>query len=301
MRVTHRYLQYDSHLKIIKPVRIILDKFKVSYKYKEDLDCVIPTFKYQIEFYLNEDNPNFTALKSEIDKFKIEPQTGTIYEKSDIEKAEWFIVSTGQYQYPQPEDGYLEQTFDLENYCNLCGIGRVQNAPFRLKTEPKQHNNQFWGLYWEYFAVFVRKETKSILEKEKIKGISFSRPVLNKKNIEIDGFYQLHIDTILHKGFDNYNTKAITCKLNNEEDCNTDLHAKYCGRIKFHHPRIGGYLFNKTIFNPDFDIAQSNEYFGSGGSANRIQIVSKRFKELIEKNKLKGLSFTPIVHERLVR
>ena len=301
MRISHRYLQWDNHLKVIKPIRKILDKYNISYKYEEDLDGAIRLFKHQIEFYLNEDNPNFAILKREIDKFGIEPQSGTIYEKSDIEKAEWFIASTGQYQYPQPEDDYLEKTFDLESYCNLCGIGRVQNAPFRLKTEPKQHNNQFWGLHWEYFAVFVRQETKSILEKEKIKGINFSKPVLNKKNIEIEGFYQMHIDIILDKGFDSYNTKTITCKFDNEENCNTDINLKYCGRIKFHHPRIGGYLFDKFIFNTDFDIVQSNEYFGSGASANRIQIVSKRFKELVEKNKLKGLSFTPIVHERLVR
>ena len=139
------------------------------------------------------------------------------------------------------------------------------------------------------------------MEKENIKGIRFSKPVLNKKNVEIEGFYQLHIDTILNKGFDSYNTTTITCKINNEENCNTDINLKCCGRIKFHHPKIGGYLFDKAIFNSDFDIVQSDEYFGSGVSANRIQIVSKRFKELVEKNKLKGLSFTPIVHDRLVR
>ena len=301
MRIGHRYLTYDSHSKIVKPIRTILDRYNISYKYDEDLSSVIPTFKYSIEFYLYEDNPNFAEVQTKIDKYGIEPQIGTFYEKADIQKAEWFKISTGQYQYPQPEDDYLEKTFDLKNYCELCGIGRIQNAPFRLRTEPKQHNNQFWGLHWEYFAVFVRQETKSIFEKEKIKGITFSKPVLNKKNIEIEGFYQLHIDTILNKGFDSYNTKTITCKVANEENCNTDISSDCCGRVKFHHPKIGGYLFDQTIFNPDFDIVQSNEYFGSGASANRIQIVSKRFKELVDKHKLKGLSFTPIVHDRLVR
>ena len=303
MRITHRYLQWDSHLRIIKPVRTILDKHNISYKYKEDLKCVIPTFKYEIEFYLYEDNPNFSKIKREIDKFDIEPQTVTIYEKTDIKAAEWFIASTRQYQYPQPEDNfdYRKATFNLDNYCQLCGIGKIQNAPFRLKTEPKQHNNQFWGLHWEYSAVFVRQETKNILEKEKIKGIRFSNPVLNKKNIEIEGFYQLHIDTALNKGFNSYNTTKITCKINNEENCNTDLQSKCCGRIKYHHPMIGGYLFDKIIFNPNYDIVESNEYFGSGASAHKLQIVSKRFKEIVEQSKLKGLFFTPIVHDRLIR
>ncbi len=303
MRIGHRYLTSDSHTKIIRPVKKILDRYNISYKYEEDLTCVIPTFKYTIEFYLYEDNPAFQLVKNEIDNFNLEPQIGTYYEKSDIEKADWFIVRTGQYQYPQPEDGfnYKIATFNLDNYCGLCDIGKVQNAPFRLKTEPKQHNNQFWGIHWEYEPIFVRKEARNILEKECIKGIRFSNPVLHKKNTEIENFYQLHLDTILNKGFDSYNTKTITCKINNEEDCNIDPRSKCCGSIKFHHPMIGGYLFNKIIFNSDLDIVQSNEYFGSGGSASRVQIASKRFKQLVDKNKIKGLSFIPIVHERLKR
>jgi hypothetical protein len=303
MRIKHRYLTWNNHLKIINPVRAILDKYSHLYTYKEDHECVIPTFKYTIEFYLYEDNSNFEILKKEIGKF-LEPQVvGTEYEKADIENAGWFIVNTGGYQYPQPEDdfAYLKATFDTENYCDLCGIGKLQNAPYRLGTLPKQHNNQFWGLHWEFESLFVRQETKSLLEKENIKGIRFSNPVLNKKNIPVEGFYQLHIESKLDKCFDNYNAQIITCKINNEEGLNTDNNLKCCGRQKFNHPRIGGYLFDKNGFKPNFDIVESNEYFGSGASASKLQIVSKRIKNLVDKNKLKGLSFIPIMHERLIR
>lgn len=303
MRIGHRYLTWDSHTKTIKPLQSILDKFSISYKYNEDLNCVIPTFKHTLEFYLYEDHINFHEIKKEIDKYEVEPQIGTFYEKSDIDKAQWFIISTGEYQYPQPEDdfGYLDATFNLDSHCYSCGIGKTQNAPFRLKTEPKQYNNQFWGLHWEFEPVFVRQEAKSIFEKEQVKGIRFSQPVLHKKNTVVEGFYQLQIDTILKEGFDNYNTKTITCKINNEEGKNTDPTRKCCGRIKFHHPMVGGYLFDSKLFDTDFDIVSSFEYFGSGGSANRLQIVSRRFKQIVDKNKLKGLKFTPVVHERLKR
>ncbi len=303
MRIAHRYLRWDSHSKVIKPVRTILDNYNISYKYKEDLNCVISTFKYQIEFYLHEDNPNFYALKKEIGRYLEPDYIGTEYEKVDIANAEWFVVNTGEYQYPQPEDdfGYLKATFNLDNYCKWCGIGKIQNAEYRLKTEPKQHNNQFWGLHWDFDAIFVRQEAKNILKREKIRGVRFSNPVLHKKNTPIEGFYQLHIDTVLNKGFDKYNTKTITCILNNEENCNTDPTIKYCGRIKYHHPMIGGYLFDKKIFDNQYDIVETNEYFGSGGSASRLHIVSKRFKTIVEKNILKGLSFIPIMHDRLER
>jgi len=127
MRIGHRYLTWESHERTIKPLRSILDKFKILYKYKEDLNCAIPTFKYTLEFYLYEDNPDFHLLKREIDKYGVKPQIGTYYAKSDFDKAEWFIISTGAYQYPQPENdfGYLAATFNLESYCRLCGIGKV--------------------------------------------------------------------------------------------------------------------------------------------------------------------------------
>lgn len=299
MRIQHRYLTYD--FKIIKAVRKLLDKFSQEYIYKEDLDCVIPSLKYFLEFFIYENTPNFYTLKEELSKYKIQSQIGTIYEKVDIDNAEWFIINTGSYQYPQPEDNYKEATFNLENYCKHCGLGKVQKAPFRLKTEPKQHNNQFWGLHWEYEPIFVRQEAKNILEKEKIKGISFSNPVLNKKDKIIEGFYQMHIKEIAEEGFDNHNAQTITCKINNEENCNTDLNIKCCRRIKYHHPQIGGYLFDKIIFDKSNDIVMSKEYFGSGASANRLKIVSKNFKDLVERNKLKGLYFKPILHERIQR
>lgn len=303
MKIKHRYLEYGSNLKAIKPVRAILDKYSHRYTYKEDVSTIIPTFKHTIEFFLYENDPDFEKIKQEISKF-LEPQViATEYEKTDMQTAEWFIVNTGEYQYPQPDDGfgYLNATFNLDNYCTLCGIGKVQNAPYRLKTIPKQFNSQFWGLHWAFDAIFVRQETKDILEKEKIAGIQFSNPVIHKTIIQIEGFYQLHIDKVLDKGFDSYNATAITCKYNNEENLNTDKGIKCCGRIKFHHPKVGGYLFDKTIFGKRFDIVKSYEYFGSGASANRLKIVSKKFKDIVEKNKLKGLSFIPVMHNKLER
>ena len=292
MRIQHRYITFDKN----EDLTSLLDRLTVKYKViekqlSEDVEV------YALEFSLYEDNPRFKLLKDAVERFGLTPQIASIFEKDDIEKSDWFIIGTGQYQYPQPEAGYLNATFDLRNYCPHCGSGKIQNAPFRLKTEPKQHNNQFWGLHWEFEHVFVRQETKNILERD-IKGIRFSNPVLHKRNIPIDGFYQLHIDAILEKGFDGYNTKVITCKTNNEEGLNTDSRQVYCGQTKYHHPMIGGYLFDKVIFQQEGDIALTSEYFGSGGSANRLVIVSKRFKQIVEKNKLKGLSFTPIIHER---
>lgn len=294
MRIQHRYLTFEKNRQLTKLLDTLVVRFKEQEKsYGEGVQS------YFLEFFIYEDNPRFQELKKAIQAFDIIAQVGTIYDKADEAQANWFIVSTGQYQYPQPEDGYKEATFDLSHYCNICGIGKVQNAPYRLKSEPKQQNSQFWGLHWEYEPIFVRQEAKNILEQEQIQGVRFSQPVLHRKNIPVQGIYQLHMDMTLNPGFNPYNTNRITCKINNEENCNLNSDTKCCGRIKFHHPRRGGYLFEAATFSANKDIALSHEYFGSGASANRLVIVSKRFKEIMDKYKLKGLEFVPIVHSKL--
>jgi hypothetical protein len=298
MRIKYRYLDWDKtpnrHNKIIK----ILNKYSIKYNYKEDTNCVLPGFRYELEFELYDDMILLDEIQSGLTPYGLYEYIDTEYNKEDINTAEYYYINVGEYQYPQPDDdfGYLERTFDLKNYCPACGIGKVQNNPFRLKMEPKQKNSQFWGLYWEYDSVFVREETKNILEKEKIQGIHFIPVVIHKTNKPIDKFYQLKIETVLDYGFDSYNTKRITCKINNEENTNTDI--KYCGRIKYHHPNKGGYLFDRAIFSSGIDFCLSNEYFGSGGMAHRIIVVSKRIYEIINKNMLKGIKFIPIMYKK---
>lgn len=301
MRIQHRYLTFQRNDRLTK----LLDELAVRYIVKEK-SYDERTHFYSLEFYLYEDNPGFTQLQTAVKKFDIEPQIGTIYEKEELAKANWFWVSIRQSQYPQPENdfGYLRMTFDLDHYCPTCGIGKVQNAPFRLKTQPKQSHSQFWGLHWEFDAIFVRPEAKRIFEQENIVGISFSNPVLHKNNIQIDSLFQMHTNTVLDAGFDNYNAQQVTCKYMNEEDVilpekwRAPIDANFCGRIKYNFPRRGGLTFQENIFANMPDIVKSNEYFGSGAKAFRLPIFSKKLKLLIESNKLKGIYFTPIFHQR---
>lgn len=296
MRIRHRYLTFEKNDQLTK----LLASLAVRYK-EQERSYGEGVHSYFLEFFLYEDNPRFGDLKEAFQPFGIEPQVGTLYDRVDEGRADWFIASTGQYQYPQPEEGFgfLEATFNLDHHCRHCGMGKVQNAPYRLKTTPKQHNSQFWGLHWEYEPVFVRQEAKNILEEAQIQGIRFTQPVLHKKNTAVEGFYQLHVDTILPPGFDPYITKQITCKINNEEGWNTSPGVTCCGRVKYYHPMRGGYLFDPSIFDAGRDIALTHEYFGSGASACRLLIVSKRFKEIIEEHQMKGLALTPVVHHRV--
>lgn len=146
---------------------------------------------------------------------------------------------------------------------------------------------------------FVREETKNIFERENIKGIYFIQLVLHKNDKLIERFYQLIIETTLNKGLDQSNVEKITCKLNNEEDFHKDQNENYCGRIKYCFPKGDGCIFDKKLFSPNIDFYLTNEYFGSGAYAGKINIISRKVYEIIKKNKLKGLlHITPIRYKK---
>jgi hypothetical protein len=295
MRIQHRYLTFEKDSSLTE----LLDQYTVRYKTSEkSFDSA--NSLYSLEFMLYEDNPRFTEIQRAVEYFGLQSQVGTLYDKQDYDDAEWFILRTGQYQYPQPESSYLEMTFNLDEYCTFCDIGRMQNAPFRLKSAPKNHN-QFWGLHWVYDAIFVRQQAKDILAKLGLRGVRFSHPVIHKTQKPVEGFYQFHIENDLAQGFDPYNSRMITCKFGNEENSNFDPTQFYCGRVKYQHPMIGGYLFPHAMFKGECEIFQTFEYFGSGASASRLHIVSKRIRKIIEANILKGANFIPVSHHRISR
>jgi hypothetical protein len=300
MHFKYRYLTWDNNQKGISKIKKILDGYSLTYSYKEDPNCIMSSFKYELEFFIYEDMDFFDKIKLELEPFDIFNDISVEYDKMDMENAEWYEINTGEYQYPQPDDDfeYLNYTFDLTHYCHECGIGKIQNNLFRLKNEPKQKNNQFWGLYWERDAIFIREETKNILEKENIKGIHFIQPVLHKSNKPIDRFYQLIIETELGKGLDQSNVQKVTCKLHNEEGCNDDTNKNYCGRVKYFFPKGETCIFDKKLFSPKIDFYITNEYFGSGSYAGKINIISKKVYEIIKNNKLKGLKIEPIIYNK---
>lgn len=304
MRIEHRFLTSSGNNRNITKAISILEKFSKKYIYKEDLECVIPSFKYSLEIKLYEDEEHIEELIQKLSSFDFLHQIGTVYEKIDIKNAEWFWATTGEYQYPQPEDefGYLNASFNLINYCATCGIGKIQNNPFRLRSDPKQPKNQFWGLHWEHDSIFVRPIAKRLIESENIEGVEFKNAILDKKDLQIEDFDQLIIKNELPNGLITKNVKTVTCKFMNEEDkelsesWRNSKDSNFCGRIKYNFPVRGGLTFDKSIFQGMPEIVKSKEWFGSGASAFKLVLVSKRMKKLIESKKLKGLKFTPIFH-----
>lgn len=209
----------------------------------------------------------------------------------------WYHIMTGQLGYPQPENSYKDKTYDSTTACLTCNIGLKQKSEFRFRSEPKAMHSQFLGLNWVFDQIFVRQIVKDIFEKEKVTGIEFSQPVINKTGLSITGLYQLRVDSLLSNGIltDNLNTEV--CELPKDKSMLKFLKANgsklaegpFCGQTKYNFPQGDNCIKLKAdALDNKMDFVRLDYYFGSGGSANRPIIISEKVKQIIDREKWRG-------------
>lgn len=231
------------------------------------------------------------------------------FTKAELGAAEWLELSAlGHHGYPQPERdfGYKEATYDVSDACRICGIGRVQNAPFRLRSEFKASHSQVVQLNWVFDEFFLRPEACDGLLGAAITGIDFLAPVIHKNDRPSEQVAQMIVKTTLPPALDPTGLEPVTCKPQNEEwqalqrlipsrpAPGPHCGGPYCGRIKYHRMRKGPFRFGRNAFAGAPDVVKSHEWFGSGGAAFRLVLVSQRFRQCFVAAKWRGVSFEPI-------
>jgi hypothetical protein len=224
------------------------------------------------------------------------------FTKTELDGAEWLQLSAlGHHGYPQPEEGYQEATYNVSDYCPTCGIGGVQSAPFRLRTEFEASHSQIVQLNWVFDEFFLREEARDDLRGAAITGIDYLAPMLHKNNRPSERVGQMVVQTGLPPALDPTGLQPVTCKPQNEEwDPGQRLGPsepegrRYCGRVKYQFTHNGPYRFESSAFAGAPDVVKSHEWFGSGSSAHRLVIVSQRFRQVVVTAKWRGVSFEPI-------
>ena len=196
---------------------------------------------------------------------------GSEFSDDDYSSANHFmILPNWQNQYPQPENNfaYLEETYDLKDYCSLCGIGAIQKSPFRIEKEIKWGGRMSFILNWVFDEIFIRKD---IYEKVfSPMGIDFVPVLLHKNGKTIEDTKQLKIS-------------IATSRLKLE---NVDFErCEKCGRHKYK-PITSGYFPNLIDDLNAPHILKSQEYYGSGKSASNWIIVSQSFRKILLKEKI---------------
>jgi hypothetical protein len=178
--------------------------------------------------------------------------------------------------YPQPEKnfGFLNITYD-GNGCAKCGVGYRQVAPFRLSSVPVWKRNKVFGVGWVFDAFFMPEEVFDAAFKP---FGARSWPVeKHRPNFVIPNTVQLMVE------------KEVKIR---EEKLVADVCAK-CGYNKLYIP-LTSYVPSPAE-DPQTDIFVSHQFFGSGGSADRVTYVSQRLYQHVKSLKLPGFHFSPCV------
>ena len=216
----------------------------------------------------------------------------------------WYLTSTQQFGYPQPEDSYFEATYDQTQGCSTCQIGKKLKNEFRFQSDPKSKHSQFLGLNWIFDEIFVRDIVKCTFEEERVSGIRFTHPILHKTDHPIETLYHMHVDTILPPSLQPNGLKKEICEMPKDPSKVRFLEAMgsklvngpFCGSEKYNFPRGENEVITMSgsAFSSTPDIVRMNEWFGSGGTASRPILLSERVKEIVDRMKWRGLTFRPI-------
>lgn len=295
MKVRHRLIALDSS-----------PTYKSLKQLVEELSLPSATTRYSpgLECFIDEDDPLWPEISVLAEKRGIWVQTGVYYEEADIDAAEWVWAIAGEYQYPQPMEGDFRQaTYDLRSYCRICGVGAVQDRPFRLARDFRQKSNQFLGLHVVFDVMFLRPPTKRLFESEGITGVTYDHPVLHKTGKPLTSIYQMHVTTLARPGLALQHPPIVTCKRNNEESQASGLRRlrnlfdrrPFCHRVKYNIPRTEPIAFQADALRELPDIVMSHEYFGSAHAAFRLVLVRSSVVKLVKSHGLKGLKFTPVM------
>lgn len=230
-----------------------------------------------VTFEVDEDHEQWSAIADWVKQNGAFDYVSTEFTKLEIDQADWLVIMPSWHHgYPQPDEdnnGYLQATYDLKNYCEVCGTGLKQKAPFQMKGEPKWGRRGILQMNWVYDQYFVRPEVWETVFKPF--GIS-CRPVTNRKGAELKTVIQLDVSEEVDMKTEGLRGEA--CKL--------------CGRTKFQGVVRGQYP--PLTSSPKAAMVRSRDYFGSGGGANHAVMISKDLARVFSEAKVQGASLNPV-------
>jgi hypothetical protein len=226
-------------------------------------------------FKIDEADPRWNDIKALSAKYRACDIAATKFTASELDDAEFLSVEpTWHHGYPMPDDdrGFLSATFDLTNYCENCGIGKKQAAPFRVKKLPVWGNKGILQLNWIFDEYFVKPEVWSDIFNHF--GVE-NRPVVLHKTEEV---------------------ASSVVQLDNQELANLNLdgfpyeQCSYCARTKYL-PVTRGF-FPRPV-KATTHLFRSREYFGSGANAFQMVVISNLLYKKIRDGGVRGADFKP--------
>lgn len=235
-----------------------------------------------VTFQITEDDPRWQKVAQLVKEVGALDIGSTTFSAAELSNAKYLaMLPSWHHGYPQPENdeddfAYLKATYDLRKYCNVCGVGAKQIAPFRMKKAPRWGRKSILQLNWVFDEYFVKPDVWDLLFRPL--GIKCRSVVLDKTGAVMDSAVQLEISEMvdLEMGHHPYPY----------EDCLT------CHRRKFD-PQVIGFFPPPQTTNSN--LFKSTQYFGSGARAYRQVLGSSALYRSIDVARLAGLEFQPCI------
>lgn len=229
-----------------------------------------------LAFDVDENHPTWPSLLLLFQRWRASDMVRTEFAKKEVESARWLEIGAWHHGYPQPNEdvfGYRQATYDLANWCERCGIGKRQKAPFQMKCDPKWGRNAMMQLVWVYDELFTTPDAWTRVFKPA--GVE-CRPVLNTKGVELKTVVQLVVEVAV----------GIIADGLVSDRCGR------CERTKYL-PVTRGY-FPALREAPTAPIVRTREYFGSGAQADQRLLSSQDLARALTAGDIRGASFKPV-------
>lgn len=228
-----------------------------------------------VAFDIDEADPAWSLLSGWLREWDAFPlMVRTEFTPQEIESARWLQLAAWNNGFPQPQslEGYARATFDLSDWCSKCSYGKVQNAPFRIKGEPKWNRRGIMTLFWVFDAFFVPPAIWETVFKPF--GIE-CRPVVNTKGVELKTVVQLVVQEEVDIVTDDL--KPVPCP--------------ECQRVHYEWPVRG--MFPRFVHEPVGVMAKSRQGMGHGWCMRAV-FISQELARAFQAHNLRGAEFTPV-------
>ncbi len=232
--------------------------------------------KPAIKLDADEANPNWPIVQRLFNQWDIGPIIPyTVFTDRELDAARWLSMTAWENGYPLPSEDskYEKVTYDLTACCPKCKLGKVQNAPFRIKCEPKWGRRAIMSLLWVHDEFFVPPAIWETIFKPF--GIP-CRPVAKRSGKELETVVQLVIDE---------KVDIVTEGLESER-------CVACGRSKYRWPSRG--RFPSLMQEPKGALARTRQPFGTGWECIHVALISQELRRAMMAHKIRGADFTPV-------
>ena len=242
----------------------------------EELGLVDYLAEEKMKVYEDDDVwENVFAVIREFDLFyRTEPE----YSEEDFSAASFFMIFPRTiYGYPENSNrsGYLETTYDGNSRCDLCGVGAVQVNPFKVRAVPSLRKKSIFLLNWVFDEFFLATEKWRSL----IARFGLETKTVLKGSEELTNVKQLLV--------------AEQVELEMPANFETETCIR-CGASKFVSSCLQRFTPEPKIRTETRSaIFKSVQWFGSGGQAFHLVVITREFYDALNAEGITDIYFFP--------